>query len=295
MNKILLTITLGLLLGNTTNAQQHDSAKADTVKRDAVKKDAVKKDAVKKKTLKTKTVQDSLRVNRHPKFKKQRQLQQLHDSLNLTPAQKVAFKEINTAFKAKSDSLRSDSTLNPESRKAARKQLMSDRQRQLSATLTTEQQQKFREQQQRRMKFQRSKRMQATGNQPGRMKAHHQPKADQKPNSTLQNTYWKLSKINGKQVITPENMKEIHIMFANDGKSFKGFAGCNGLGGDYKLGDHQSITISAISTKMYCERMADENFLTNAISKAGRYRIKGEKLLLFQGKELLASFDAVYL
>ncbi len=95
-------------------------------------------------------------------------------------------------------------------------------------------------------------------------------------------------------MITPENAKEVHIKFASSENRLQGFAGCNGLGGSYLLTGENNIKINAITTKMFCDRMEVENFLTNAISKADNYRIDGEKLSLFEGKKLLATFDSVY-
>lgn len=112
--------------------------------------------------------------------------------------------------------------------------------------------------------------------------------------ASLTNTYWKLSTINGQTVETPDNAKEVHIKFANQENRFQGFAGCNGLGGSYELTANKGIKIRALSTKMYCDRMEVENFLTNAVTKANNYTIEGEKLMLYDGKNLLVSFDSVY-
>ena len=112
--------------------------------------------------------------------------------------------------------------------------------------------------------------------------------------ATLTNTYWKLSSANERPVVTPENSREVHIKFRNEGNQLQGFAGCNGLGGNYVLSAGNGIKITALTTKMYCDRMETENFLTNAITKADNYLVKGEKLSLYQGKKLLATFNAVY-
>ncbi|RYY29889.1 MAG: META domain-containing protein [Chitinophagaceae bacterium] len=116
-----------------------------------------------------------------------------------------------------------------------------------------------------------------------------------RPKASLTNTYWKLSMANDRPVVTPDNSREIHIKFRNEGSTLLGFAGCNGLGGNYVLSGENGIRITAITTKMYCDRMETENFLTNAITKADNYRVTGEKLSLFQGRKLLATFEAVYL
>jgi heat shock protein HslJ len=114
------------------------------------------------------------------------------------------------------------------------------------------------------------------------------------PTATLTNTYWKLTQANDRPVTTPDNSRDVHIRFMIDGNRLQGYAGCNGLGGNYVLSGNNGIRISAITTKMYCDRMVTENFLTDAITKADNYRVTGEKLSLYQGKKLLATFDPVY-
>ena len=114
------------------------------------------------------------------------------------------------------------------------------------------------------------------------------------PKASLTNTYWKLAEMNGKPVQTPENAREVHIKFVEDGNRLQGFAGCNGVGGDYTLGKHNKITMRMISTQMYCDRMEVENYLSDAVTKADNYRIEGEKLFLLQGKKQLAEFVSVY-
>jgi heat shock protein HslJ len=115
--------------------------------------------------------------------------------------------------------------------------------------------------------------------------------------ATLENTYWKLSEMNGQPVITPEGDREVHIILAKDGAEtrLKGFAGCNNMGGSYSLREN-SIKFTVISTKMMCsERMDIENFLFSALEKADRYEINGETLQLYQGNKLLIVFESVYL
>jgi len=114
--------------------------------------------------------------------------------------------------------------------------------------------------------------------------------------ASLQNTYWKLSNINGMPLTTPENAREIHIILTREGEEtrLKGFAGCNAIGGSYVLHDN-SIRFTVISTKMFCnDRMDAENFLLNALNKADHFKIKSETLTLFQGAKEIAKFESVY-
>lgn len=114
--------------------------------------------------------------------------------------------------------------------------------------------------------------------------------------ANLENTYWKLAEMNGMPVITPENSKEVHFVLSSEGseKRIKGFAGCNGLGGNYTL-NGDKIKFTTMTTKIACDRLDVENFLTKAMESADSYKIKGEKLELYEGNTLLATFESVYL
>ncbi|HYG18331.1 MAG TPA: META domain-containing protein [Ohtaekwangia sp.] len=114
--------------------------------------------------------------------------------------------------------------------------------------------------------------------------------------ANLENTYWKLSEINGKPVTTAEGVKEVYMVLGKEGSEqrLKGFGGCNNMGGSYTLSGN-TIKFIVISTKMACDRMDIENFFFNALSRADRYLIKGETLELYQGETFLTRFESVYL
>lgn len=115
--------------------------------------------------------------------------------------------------------------------------------------------------------------------------------------ASLENTYWKLSEMNGMPVVTPADSKEVHFILTktDNQNQLKGFAGCNTLAGSYKT-DGQSISFTAITTRMFCEgRMEVENYLTKTLSEATSYQINGNVLELYQNETFLAKFEAVYL
>jgi heat shock protein HslJ len=114
--------------------------------------------------------------------------------------------------------------------------------------------------------------------------------------ANLENTYWKLAEMNGMPVMTPENAKEVHFVLSSEGneKRIKGFAGCNGLGGNYTV-DGNKIKFTTMTTKMACDRLDVENFLTKTLESATTYKINGETLELYEGDTLLATFQSVYL
>lgn len=113
--------------------------------------------------------------------------------------------------------------------------------------------------------------------------------------ATLENTYWKLSEMNGNPVFTPDGVREAHFILSAEG-NIKGFAGCNSLAGSYTLTD-KKINFTVITTKMMCppEQMEIETFFTKVLSSANTYKIEGETLELFEGNTALAEFKSVYL
>ncbi|MBA4055140.1 MAG: hypothetical protein C0490_10535 [Marivirga sp.] len=113
--------------------------------------------------------------------------------------------------------------------------------------------------------------------------------------ATLENTYWRLSEMNGNPVMTPDSVREAHFILSPQG-NIKGFAGCNSLAGSYTLAD-KKIRFIVITTKMMCppEQMEIETFFTKALSSADSYKIDGETLELYEGNTSLAEFKSVYL
>ncbi|WP_321777774.1 META domain-containing protein [Sulfurimonas sp.] len=110
----------------------------------------------------------------------------------------------------------------------------------------------------------------------------------------LENTYWKLTTVNNKAV-NKSLRREAH-MILNDGK-IKGNAGCNGLGGSYKLdGDKISFSDKDIAmTRMFCQDSPEIDFI-KALKNMHTYKIQGEYLEIFDKDGLkLARFESVYL
>ena len=113
--------------------------------------------------------------------------------------------------------------------------------------------------------------------------------------SSLENTHWRLSEMNGNPIITLDGSRDVHIVMESEGeKRISGFAGCNSLAGGYTLsGDKVKFVIA--TTKMMCaeEQMAVENFLLKALSAATSYKIEGDVLELLDGQTTLATFKAI--
>jgi len=112
----------------------------------------------------------------------------------------------------------------------------------------------------------------------------------------LQNTYWKLLELDGRQVVTPEGMREAHIVLATEGASARGHAGCNNFFGTFTA-EEDKLSFSALgSTMMACpEAMDTEQAFLQALGETTRYEISGQFLSLFAEDRLLALLEAVYL
>jgi uncharacterized lipoprotein YbaY/heat shock protein HslJ len=115
-------------------------------------------------------------------------------------------------------------------------------------------------------------------------------------NAELQETYWKLVRLAGQEVVTPEGMREAHMVLSSDGNRVRGHAGCNGFFGRFDLTDERLAFSELGSTMMICpESMETEQGFLQALGKASRFEISGLILKLYANGQLLARFEAVYL
>ncbi len=124
------------------------------------------------------------------------------------------------------------------------------------------------------------------------------PKRDCKsPLSTanLKNTYWKLLEIEGKKIKVPGNVREPHFILRTDGKTIKGFGGCNNFMGSYKAEGNKIEFGPIAGTRKFCkETMEIENALMKVFSEVNNYKILGETLELYHNNKILAKFESVY-
>ena len=114
--------------------------------------------------------------------------------------------------------------------------------------------------------------------------------------ANLFDTYWKLLELQGDPVVTPESMREAHLILASSDARAHGFSGCNNFFGGYKS-DGDSLSFSAMgATMMACaEGMETEQAFLKALSKTTRATISGQFMELYADDLLLARFEAVYL
>jgi heat shock protein HslJ len=112
----------------------------------------------------------------------------------------------------------------------------------------------------------------------------------------LENTYWKLTRLDGKPVMTPANAREAYVVLKAPNQ-LTGYAGCNRLGGRYSLKRGELSFRGAVMTRMACLVEQDtESKLMNALKDTSTWSIEGQYLHLFNDEgQQLARFEAVYL
>lgn len=106
---------------------------------------------------------------------------------------------------------------------------------------------------------------------------------------SIEGVDWILVEVDGKDISTPAGGRDVYMNLSREGDShmLKGYAGCNGLGGDYTL-EGEMIKFQPITTKMYCELQMDvENMFTKMLSDTDRFQIDGDVLELYSGDRLL--------
>ena len=115
--------------------------------------------------------------------------------------------------------------------------------------------------------------------------------------ASLTGTYWKLVEVDGAEVVTPDGMKEAHLLLDPAGSRAHGNAGCNRFFGGFEAGETE-LAFSALGwTMMACpETMDTERAFLAALDATTTFRISGEVLELFdaEGGSVLARLEAVY-
>jgi len=111
---------------------------------------------------------------------------------------------------------------------------------------------------------------------------------------SIEDVDWVLVEVDGTRINTPTGGRQVFMRLSRVGDEgvLKGFAGCNGFGGDYEV-DGQGISFQVITTKMYCELQMDvENKLTKMLYNTDRFLVRGNLLELYSGDQLLGTFEA---
>lgn len=108
--------------------------------------------------------------------------------------------------------------------------------------------------------------------------------------ASMLNSYWKLSELNGREVVTPSGEKEAYMIFDSN-HCIKGFSGCNKVEGSYYF-DENKLSIEIILDKptRMCPDMKTDQQFRQTLQNADRYLIDGNRLLLYKENIYLAKF-----
>jgi uncharacterized lipoprotein YbaY/heat shock protein HslJ len=112
--------------------------------------------------------------------------------------------------------------------------------------------------------------------------------------SPLRETYWKLTRLQGKPVIPTQNQREASLVFRTEGNRLTGFGGCNDLAGTYTLKGNEISFGGVVGTLKACiDGMDTETAFLSSLSRVRSWRIVGEHLELYDASgNMIARFEA---
>src|SRR6185503_1942759 len=112
--------------------------------------------------------------------------------------------------------------------------------------------------------------------------------------STLQNTYWKLTALNGKPVFVAEQQHEPSLVLHSENSRIAGSGGCNRLMGSYEVRGHEVRFGQLAGTMMACpDGMDTEKEFLDTLPHMTRWRIVGEHLEFYDASgTVLGRFEA---
>lgn len=118
--------------------------------------------------------------------------------------------------------------------------------------------------------------------------------AAQRPSPPLQETHWRLTRLEGKPVLLTGGQKEPTLAFRAGDTRFAGNTGCNNLTGTYRLSGADFSLTSIALTKMACPQGMDlEAALFTGLGKVSNWKMTGQQLeLLDAGNAVVARFEA---
>ena len=115
--------------------------------------------------------------------------------------------------------------------------------------------------------------------------------------ATLENTYWKLMRLDGEAVAVADAQREPHFILQPEQKRVAGSGGCNRLVGSYALDGAKLVFSQMGGTRMACpEGMDVEQAFHAALGKVATWRVDGDTLELFDASgALVAQFESRYM
>lgn len=113
---------------------------------------------------------------------------------------------------------------------------------------------------------------------------------------SLENTYWKLTRLGGEPV-SRDFQREPHLIFNSATARANGTGGCNQVSGGFQVKGDSLQLGPMVGTLMACEKgMETERGLLQALERVSRWRISGKTLeLLDASGEAVATFEGTHM
>lgn len=98
---------------------------------------------------------------------------------------------------------------------------------------------------------------------------------------SLENTYWKLTRVGDATVEAVDNQREAHFVLHAEDSRVAGSTGCNRLSGSYRLENDALHFGPLATTRMACLQGGEtEQAFLEALEAAATWRIEGQSLTL---------------
>lgn len=110
----------------------------------------------------------------------------------------------------------------------------------------------------------------------------------------LENTYWKLMRLGGEEVVMVEQQPEPHIVLRSEDHRVAGSTGCNRLTGTFTLEDDRLEFGQMVTTRMACvQGMETEAAFGAALERVRGFELIADRLALYDADgELLMELEA---
>ena len=111
---------------------------------------------------------------------------------------------------------------------------------------------------------------------------------------TLENTYWKLTRLGDAAVNVVPRQREAHLVLDPESRRVRGSTGCNRLTGSYQLSGDTLTFGPMAGTKMACvEGMGTERLFLDGLQQVKRWKMAGQHLELSDAEgRPVARFEA---
>ncbi|TVR84450.1 MAG: META domain-containing protein [Saprospirales bacterium] len=102
---------------------------------------------------------------------------------------------------------------------------------------------------------------------------------------------WLLDEVDGNRNVDNDTLQPNHLMLPSTMHgTAMAFAGCNQLAAKYEISGTDLSFSNVIASRKMCEEMQLEYALVEALERTDRFRIRENKLELFEGRKKLAVF-----